>query len=67
MSEIKRTGRRQHNGTKPPNWNVGSSVAVGAKLDMTQPGLPSRSHAIRELVVQALDAAEAKHDKKPKA
>jgi len=32
-----------------------------------QPGLPSRSHAIRELVIQALDAAEApKSDKKPK-
>jgi hypothetical protein len=33
---------------------------------MTQPGLPSRSHAIRELVIQALDAAETKGDKKPK-
>jgi hypothetical protein len=33
----------------------------------TGPGLPSRSHAIRELVIQALDAAEApKTDKKPK-
>ena len=53
-------------GTKPPNWNVGSTVAIGAKPDMTQPGLPSRSHAIRELVIQALDAAEAKNDKKPK-
>jgi hypothetical protein len=52
-------------GTKPPNRNVGSSAAVGAKPDMTQPGLPSRSHAIRELVIQALDAAEAKNDKKP--
>jgi hypothetical protein len=38
-------------GTKPLNWNVGSSVAFGAKPDMTQPGLPSRSHAIRELVI----------------
>jgi hypothetical protein len=45
---------------KPPNWNVGSSVAIGAKPDMTQPGLPSRSHAIRELVIQALDAADKK-------
>jgi metal-responsive CopG/Arc/MetJ family transcriptional regulator len=33
---------------------------------MTQPGLPSRSQAIRELVIQALDAADAKADKKPK-
>jgi hypothetical protein len=30
-----------------------------------QPNLPSRSGAIRELVTQALDAAE-RHDKKPK-
>jgi hypothetical protein len=34
-----------------------------------QPSLPSRSHAIRELVIQALDAADApknepKNDKK---
>ena len=54
-------------GPKPPNWNVGSSVAVGVKPDMTQPGLPWRSHAIRELAIQALDAAEEpKTDKKPK-
>jgi hypothetical protein len=52
-------------GPKPPNWNVGSSAAVGAKPDMTQPGLPSRSHAIPELVIQALDATEAKTDTKP--
>jgi hypothetical protein len=34
----------------------------------TGPGPPSRSHAIRKLVIQALDAAEAvpKNDKKPK-
>jgi metal-responsive CopG/Arc/MetJ family transcriptional regulator len=32
-----------------------------------QPGLPSRSHAIRQLVSDALDAAESgKGDKKPK-
>jgi hypothetical protein len=34
---------------------------------MTQRGLPSRSHATQELVIQALDVAEAKNDKKPKA
>jgi hypothetical protein len=35
---------------------------------MTQPDLPSRSHAIRELAIQVLDAAEGKGDKtKPKA
>jgi hypothetical protein len=55
-------------GPKPPNRNVGSSAAVGAKSDMTQPDLPSRSHAIRELAIQVLDAAEGKGDKtKPKA
>jgi hypothetical protein len=31
-----------------------------------EPHLPSRSAAIRELVNQALDAAEARREKKPK-
>jgi hypothetical protein len=35
---------------------------IGENRRRHPPGLPSRSHATRELVIQALDAAETKAD-----